>query len=93
MKKIIIATILAISSVSAFAQNASSTTAIAKSHQYELMRLGSVSASVGTLDELTQKIAMKAEAAGADYFRIIHLNTKNQGYATAVLYNNVRMNS
>ncbi|MFT2996623.1 DUF1471 domain-containing protein, partial [Enterobacter sp. BA-045-C-ECC] len=54
----------------------------------ELLRLGSISVSGGTIDELTSKLAAKAEKSGADYFRITYLNTNAHGYATATLYDN-----
>lgn len=85
MKKIIIASILAFSAVPAFAQN---TTEITQSHQCELLRIGSITASTGTIDELTHQLAAKAQNARANYFRINHLNTNQLGYATATLYNN-----
>ncbi|WP_058973743.1 YdgH/BhsA/McbA-like domain containing protein [Type-D symbiont of Plautia stali] len=85
MKKIIIATLLALSTAPAFS---SETNEINRSHQCELLRIGSITAVGGTVDDLTHKLEDKANAAGADYFRVTHLNTDNQGYATATLYKN-----
>lgn len=84
MKKIILASLLALSAAPAFA---GPSTEITRSHQCELLRVGSITASGGTIDELTRQLAAKAEGSGADYFRITHLNTDERGYATATLFN------
>ncbi|WP_405126538.1 YdgH/BhsA/McbA-like domain containing protein (plasmid) [Pseudomonas marginalis] len=84
MKKIILASLLALSAAPAFAQHG---TEITRTHQCELLRVGSITASGGTIDGLTHKLAAKAQSSGADYFRITHLNTDERGYATATLFN------
>ena len=85
MRKFIIAAILSLSILPVLTQ---ASTEINNSHQCELLRLGSISVSGGTIDELTSKLAAKAEKSGADYFRITYLNTNAHGYATATLYDN-----
>jgi len=83
MKKIIVAAILALSPL-AFGAHAA--TEINHNFKGELEKIGSVSVSGGTLDELTQKLAHKAERAEAEFFRITSANTDERGYATATLY-------
>ena len=60
---------------------------IDRNFKSELVRVGSVSATNGTIDELIHKIEEKTERAGANYYRITSMNTNNVGYATATLYN------
>ena len=87
MKNIIAAAVLSLSVLPAVVQ-AAPTSEIDRNHQCELMRVGSISASGGTIAELTHQLAAQAEGRGADYFRITHLNTDKTGYATATLYDN-----
>lgn len=87
MKNIILASILAFSAVPAFAQQS---TEITRTHQCELLRVGTITASNGTIDELTHQLAAKAQHAGVDYFRVTHLNTNERGYATATLFNDAQ---
>ncbi|EGQ6362429.1 DUF1471 domain-containing protein [Escherichia coli] len=89
MKKIILAVTLALSTLPVITQAAPSTE-ITRSHQCELVRIGSISASGGTIDDLTRKLAAQAKNRGADYFRITSLNTNTNGYATATLYNDAK---
>jgi hypothetical protein len=55
------------------------------------VRLGSISVQGGTHSELVDKLASKAEMRGSDFYRVTHINTDNQGYATAILYSNAKM--
>lgn len=87
MKKLIIAAVLSLSVLPVLPVLASASTEINPSHQGELLKVGSISASGGNLDELSKKLSIEAKNAGADYFRITYLNTKNRGYASATLYN------
>lgn len=56
-----------------------------------VMRIGSISVQGGTHNELVSKLANKAEMKGSDFYRVTYINTRNQSYATATLYNRVEM--
>ncbi|ARU95720.1 YdgH/BhsA/McbA family protein [Tatumella citrea] len=84
MKGIFIAAILCLSTQPLLSHAA---TEINSSYQGSLVRLGSISVSGGTIDELTQKLSASADKYDADYFRITSMNTSSRGYATATLYN------
>lgn len=85
MKKLITAAVLSLSVLPVLTQ---ASTEINRSHQCELLSLGSINVSGGTIDELSNKLSVKAKNSGADYFRITSLNTNARGYATATLYDN-----
>ena len=86
MKKIILAATLILSTLPIIS-HAAPGTEITRGHQCELVRVGSISASGGTFDDLTHQLAAQAKKHGADYFRVTSLNTNTTGYATATLYN------
>jgi len=90
MKKVLFATVLALSALPLVSQ---ASTEISRSHQCELMRVGTISAGGGTINELTEHLASQAQLSGADFFRVTHLSTDKLGYATATLYDNAEGNS
>lgn len=89
MKNTILAATLVLSTIPVITQAAPGTE-LTRGHQYELVRIGSISASGGTFDDLSRQLAVQAEKRGADYFKVTSLNTNTVGYATATLYNEVK---
>jgi len=83
MKNMLIASLLGLSTLS-FGLNAA--TEINHSVTSNFKKVGTVSASNGTIDELTRKISVKAESAGASHFKITYLNSDKLGYAHATIY-------
>lgn len=85
MKRVIIAVLLM---TPLFAQAA---TPLPSNYEGELKRVSSISVQGGTHSELANKLKVKAAIAGADFYRITHINTKNKGFASATLYSKADM--
>lgn len=85
MKSAIIAVLVLVPFFSNAAQE------LTRNSSENVVRTGSISVQGGTHSELVTKLAAKAETKGSDFYRVTYINTRNQGYATATLYNSVEM--